>query len=88
MVVGTGGVAVLTLVRAVARRISAGPGAADGRREIDALRDEVDRLRAEVDGAQARLGELDDVQNRLDFAERMLAQVRDGKDKNALPGAR
>ena len=56
------------LMRAIARRI-------EGRgRESAALREEIDHLRArlaEVDAVQSRLGELEE---RLDFAERMLAQ--------------
>jgi hypothetical protein len=69
-----GGVAVLTLVRAVAKRI-AGGGA--GSPEVEALRDEVAQLRGEVDDLHARLAPLDEVQNRLDFAERLLAQARE-----------
>jgi hypothetical protein len=93
-------VGALSLVTAVARRI-AGPyskrglgpetvlgvhmAAGGAKREVEALRDEVDELRAEVAELRSRSGELDDVHNRLDFAERMLAQVR---EKNALPGPR
>src|SRR5947209_4416191 len=83
----TVGIGTLTLVSAIARRI-AGPygsrrlaaealrarlGGGDGR-EVEALRDEVDQLRREVEDLKARSAELDDVQNRLDFAERLLAQ--------------
>ena len=74
-------------------RLASGPGLVIGAHMGDAganavqavaqLREEVETLRAEVDGLQGRLAELDDVQNRLDFAERMLAQAR---DKGALPG--
>lgn len=82
MVVGFSGAAGLTLVKAVARRIAGGAPDAGTRREIDELREEVERLRDEVESSHAKLGEVDDIQNRLDFAERMLAQVR---DRNALP---
>ena len=94
------GLGTLTLVTAIARRI-AGPYARRGlgpdtvlgvhmaaggaKQALEDLRDEVDQLRAEVADLRSRSAELDDVQNRLDFAERMLAQVR---DKNALPGGR
>ena len=90
----------LGLVTAVARRI-AGPYAKRGigpetvlgvhmagganARTLEELRDEVEQLRAEVADLRARSAELDDVQNRLDFAERLLAQV---KERNALPGGR
>jgi len=93
--VGLGALGVLT---AIARRI-AGPSARSnipgmvigahlaggGKQAIEELREEVDQLRAEVEQLRLRGAELDDVHNRLDFAERMLAQV---KEKNALPGPR
>lgn len=82
-VVGFVGVGSITLIRAWAQRISRGAG--PDHREVDALRDEVEALRAEQDGMRDRLTQLDEIQNRLDFAERMLAQ---GKDKPALPGPR
>lgn len=94
------GLGTLTLVAAIARRIAGpygrqrlGPDTVLGvhmagntnTRALEDLRDEVDQLRAEVADLKSRAGELDDVQNRLDFAERMLAQV---KEKTALPGGR
>ncbi len=68
------GVSMLTLVRAFARRIT---GGSPGSREIEALRDEVAQLRADLDGMQARFPDVDEIQNRLDFTERMLAQARE-----------
>ena len=62
---------------AIAKRIGGGGGG-----DVDALRGEVADLRAELD---ARLGQLDELQERVDFAERALAQV---KAREALPGAR
>lgn len=59
------------LARALARRIE-GRGAAD-----PALKAEVEQLHqrlAEVDAMQARLGEMEE---RLDFTERLLAQARE-----------
>jgi hypothetical protein len=70
----------LTIARAVAQRIA---GSNVGRREVDALRDEVEQLKGELDAMHGRLQDVDDIQNRLDFAERMLAQVR---EKSALAG--
>ncbi len=68
--------------RAIARRINGdGPGG-DNAQDIRALQHEVDELRSELDAMRGRLGEVDELQNRLEFAERMLAQ----KEKNALPG--
>ncbi len=60
-------------------------GGRAGSQDVDALREEVEQLRAEVAQLKERNAELDDIHNRLDFAERLLAQVR---EKPALPGAR
>jgi hypothetical protein len=68
------GMVVLTLARAVAARIA---GGAAGSKEVEALRDEVAELRAEVDELHGRVAPLDEIQNRLDFAERLLSQVRE-----------
>jgi hypothetical protein len=75
-VVVFGGIAavVVPLARAVAKRIAGGAG---GAREIETLRDEVAQLRAEMEGVQGRLSDVDEIQNRLDFAERLLAQARE-----------
>ena len=73
----------LIIVSAIARRI-AGPysrhstGRPD-RPAIEELRDEVAQLRNEVAELRERGAELDDMQNRLDFAERLLSQ---GKDRS------
>src|SRR5437899_10530779 len=73
------GVGLSPLVKAISSRIAGGAG---GGAEVRSLREEVEQLHAEVADLRAGGGELDDIHNRLDFAERMLAQVR---DKNALP---
>ena len=72
----------LTLAKAVGQRIA---GGGPQRHELDALREETEQLRAELDAVQARLGQVDEIQSRLDFAERVLAQ---GRAKDALPGGR
>ena len=67
---GSVGIAFSPLGKALARRIAGDRGeAGDGAvlAEVDAVREEVQALRHEV-------GEL---QERLDFAERLLAQARD-----------
>lgn len=80
----------LSIVTAVARRI-AGPygsravgadvmGALAARpdgRAVEELRDEVAQLRAELAELRSQTGDLDELHNRLDFAERLLAQSKD-----------
>ncbi len=71
-------VAVATTLQTIARAFFGrlGRGSADAR-ELEALRDDVAQLRADVEGVQARLGNVDEIENRLDFAERLLGQVRE-----------
>ncbi|MGD0992429.1 MAG: hypothetical protein ABR998_08160 [Gemmatimonadales bacterium] len=64
----------MTLARAFAKRIA---GGGVGAREVEALRDEVAQLRAEVDDLHGRVAPVDEIQNRLDFAERLLGQARE-----------
>ena len=78
------GSVVVPIGRAIAKRI-AGPVDRAASHDVQALRDEVDQLRAELESMQGRVGaQLDEIQERLDFAERMLAQAR---TRGALPGA-
>jgi vacuolar-type H+-ATPase subunit I/STV1 len=71
------------LGRALARRLG---GSKETSADLDDLRAEIADLRAELDDTRARLGaSVEELHGRLDFAERLLAQ---GKEKNALPGAR
>ena len=64
------------IVRGLGERLRGGPGAA----ELDALRLEMDALR---DTLQQARGDVADLQERVDFAERLLAQQREGA---RLPG--
>lgn len=58
------------LVRAIARRI-------EGRAELDpAIQDEIEHLRTRVGDLEALQGRLADLEERVDFAERLLAQQR------------
>ena len=77
----TGGV-VVPIGIAFAKRIARGGSGAAMEHEVLAMRDELDQLRAEVDSVHGRLSQVDEIQGRLDFAERLLAQV---KDRPALP---
>lgn len=63
------GVLLWPLIKAIARRIEAGASTAEARAEIDALHDRVRRL----EESQPRMAELEE---RLDFAERLLAQAQ------------
>jgi hypothetical protein len=84
----TGGLSALAFAIAAAKRFGAGGAAARDVRElhedVELLRGEIDRLRNSIEHP-TRPPELDDIQNRLDFAERMLAQM---KARDALPGPR
>ncbi len=71
---GFTGASVLVLVRAFAKRIA---GGAPGAKEIEALRDEVAQLAAEVEDLRGRVAPLDEIQNRLDFTERLLGQAKE-----------
>ena len=79
LVMGAIGLTFTPLGRAVARRLSAGAPDAEVEREIQALREEVAELRDET-GAMRR--DLAEAHERLDFAERVIAQAR---TKGALP---
>jgi hypothetical protein len=82
----TGGISIVAFAIAGARRFAQGGSdraLRDLREEVELLRGEMERLRTEVEHP-SRPAELDDIQNRLDFAERLLAQI---KPRNALPGA-
>ena len=87
----------LSIVSAIARRISGpygrrfrsrqmmmglGDGGADPA-ELEALKEEVGRLKAELESVHGRLADIDEIQNRLDFTERVIGQM---KNKPALPG--
>jgi hypothetical protein len=67
--------------RALATRIGLGRLDRSDDPALDDLRDEVAQLRSEVAELRGRAAELDEVQNRLDFTERLLAQ----RDRGALP---
>lgn len=90
--VAVAGISVLTLVSAVARRIAGprrgpdmvfGMHAGASSRTVDEMRDEIDQLRSELSDVQSRLRQVDELQERLDFTERVIAQ---GREKGALPG--
>jgi len=57
--------------QALARRIG---GTRVDARELEELKADVSDLRAELDDVRSRAAQLEEMQERLDFAERMLAQ--------------
>ena len=73
VVFGSIGVTAVTLARAYGKRI-AGGGASNA--TIEALKDEVAQLRAEMEDMQSRVEGLDELHNRVDFAERMIGQLK------------
>ena len=66
------GVLVWPLIKAVARRIEAGAAVGDGRAELDALHERIRRL----EEAQPRMAELEE---RVDFAERLLTRAQESQ---------
>ncbi len=75
---GVVGVAFSPIGRALAERLRGKQrDAALVSGEFEVLREEVAQLRVEVEGVQDRLRNVDEIENRLDFAERMLAQVKE-----------
>ena len=75
----TAGISIIAFAIAAARRLAGGASTQalrDLHEEVELLRGEVDRLRTDLEHPP-RPAELDDIQNRLDFAERMLAQSRE-----------
>jgi uncharacterized protein involved in exopolysaccharide biosynthesis len=73
-------IVVTNIARVIGNRRGAG-----SQRELNAMRDELDQLRAELESMHGRLEQVDELQNRVDFAERMLGQIKSG---GALPGGR
>jgi hypothetical protein len=69
-VLGTALMMLWPLIRAFGRRLEGAGAAAELQGEVEALRSRLEQL----EQGQARVGELEE---RLDFAERMLAQTRE-----------
>lgn len=69
----------LLLARALLRRFSrSAPSAEDG----------LDEIRARLEGLEARDAQLEEVQERLDFLERVIPAIREGKPLPAPPAQR
>lgn len=86
----TAGISAIAFAIGAAKRFGAGgAGAAPAMRElheeVELLRAELEQLRGSVEETKSRFAALDEVQNRLDFAERALGQM---KPRDALPGPR
>jgi hypothetical protein len=68
---------VLTpLARALARRLERGAGRAEAA-DVEGLRDELAHWKARVEEMEGMLGRLDELEERLDFTERLLVKGRD-----------
>jgi hypothetical protein len=79
---GAVGVSFSPIGRAFARRLGGGHSES----EVADLRAEIADLRQRLAETEARLGgDVDELHNRVDFAERLLAQQ---KAQHGLPGAR
>ena len=78
---GTVGMLLWPLVRALARRLESGGRNAQLEGELDALRERLQHL----EQSQARVGELEE---RVDFAERLLAHGREPDRLGAEEGRR
>ncbi|HXV85889.1 MAG TPA: hypothetical protein VD793_04275 [Gemmatimonadales bacterium] len=73
---------VLTpLARALARRMERGASVDSG--EVEALREELAHWRARVEEMERTVVRLDELEERVDFAERLLVK---GREREALPG--
>lgn len=85
----TVGISAIAFAIGAAKRFGSGGGAAPAVRElheeVELLRAELDQLRSGLEETKSRFAALDEVQNRLDFAERLLGQM---KPRDALPGPR
>ena len=85
-IVALGFFACISIVgTSIARVISGRIGRRGAQQELNAMRDEIDQLHADLEHMQGRLAQVDDMQERLDFAERMLGQLKSG---GALPGGK
>jgi hypothetical protein len=82
MVLGFVGFTFSPIGTAIAKRLARGGGADSD--EVNELRADVADLRAELDEVRAKVAHVDELQDRMDFAERMLAQA---KAKGLIPGA-
>lgn len=83
IMMGLVGVSYSPLGRAIGRMLSGGRDQ-ELERELEGIRIELAELRAEFDERErSHAGQLEEIQSRLDFAERLLAQVR---KERALPG--
>lgn len=81
MVLGFVGFTFSPIGRAIAKRLGGSAVDAD---DVSDLRADIADLRAELDDMRSRVAHVDELQDRMDFAERMLAQA---KAKGLMPGA-
>jgi len=78
-VIGIVAIAFSPIGAAIAKRIA---GTRTDPKEIEELRADVADLRGELEHMRERVGQVDELQERVDFAERLIAQQR---SQSALP---
>ena len=73
-------VIALPLVRGVVRYLERKSGGTGGGHEVEALHSEVDELRGRLEQVEDTTARLTELEERLDFAERLLTRQRAGAE--------
>lgn len=70
----SGVILILPIIRAGTRYLERLSGGSQGGHELDVLREELDAVRERLEAVESGDGRLAELEERLDFAERMLAR--------------
>jgi len=76
------GLVLTPLARALARRLERG-SAGSANADVEALRSELGEFRTRVEAVEQVAARLEELEERLDFTERVLVK---GREREALPG--